>query len=326
LLCWAAFHGELGAFEPPPWRWQDVAGESLALLSGQQVVWQFNYADRQNKPCFHPLATVGGPMLTLDQPRDHVWHHGLWLSWKSLNGVNYWEPVPGTGKPEGHTEWSDVRVQRGDDFSARIAMRLAYRPSTGEVVLREDRTVRVSPPDQDGGYPMDWSSKFTAEADRVKFDRTPLPGEPGGVAWGGYAGLSLRMTPLTGLAATTPDGPVPFAGGRARLRVSGTRLQGHPRWPPSRHRCPGRPDEPQLSLAVVPDRLARDDVLQSCGSLLWPPRNAARRELHPAVPRLHPPRRLVGRAARTGIRADGGRDRPPLTSAEDAEQAQRGDA
>jgi hypothetical protein len=40
---------------------------------------------------------------------------------------------------------------------------------------------------------MDWRLEFQAGATQVKFDRTPLPGEPGGQTFGGYAGLSLRF-------------------------------------------------------------------------------------------------------------------------------------
>ena len=226
VVCGTILSARTAIAEPQALRWEEAAGKSLALWSGNHIVWRFNYATSQNKPYFHPLAAVAGPVLTLDQPADHVWHHGLWLSWKFINGVNYWEPEKGSRKPAGRTQWSDVKIKRGDDFSARITLRLAYRPGSGEVVLREQRTIHVSPPDSDGGYHLDWSSQFTAEAERVKLDRTPLPGEPGGVAYGGYAGLSLRMTPLKELTATTPDGPVTFQAGTARLQAAAVDYSG----------------------------------------------------------------------------------------------------
>ena len=206
---------------PPALGWQEAAGESVALLSGERVVWRFNFAERQNKPYFHPLAVRGGPELTWDRPPDHVWHHGLWLSWKEINGLNYWEIEPATGKPAGRTQWSDVRIERRDDFSARLSLRLAYVNREQETVLREERTLEVSPPDDEGGYAIDWLSKFTAEAERVKLDRTPLPGEPGGVGHGGYAGLSLRLVSLEEREATTPEGPVEF-GEANRVRLKGS--------------------------------------------------------------------------------------------------------
>jgi hypothetical protein len=50
----------------------------------------------------------------------------------------------------------------------------------------------VSAPAEDGSYYMDWSQTFIACVD-VKLDRTPIPGEPDGKSWGGYAGLSVRF-------------------------------------------------------------------------------------------------------------------------------------
>ena len=38
-------------------------------------------------------------------------------------------------------------------------------------------------------------STFTAAEADVLLDRTPIVGEPNGVAWGGYAGLSFRLVP-----------------------------------------------------------------------------------------------------------------------------------
>jgi len=55
---------------------------------------------------------------------------------------------------------------------------------------------------------MDWTCDFRA-AREVVLDRTPIPGETGGQSWGGYAGLSLRLTgDMTGRQAGTIDGPV----------------------------------------------------------------------------------------------------------------------
>ena len=65
---------------------------------------QWNYAANLAKPYFHPLGLSNGTVLTgLGHP-DHAWHHGFWFSWDVLNGVNYWEEDPATGKAQGLTE------------------------------------------------------------------------------------------------------------------------------------------------------------------------------------------------------------------------------
>jgi len=193
----------------PPWRWEKQDNAFLALAGPAGPVWRFRYDQALDVPYFHPLNTVDGRTMTADRPPDHVWHHGLWFSWKFINKVNYWEVDPKTGRPAGRTSWSDVRVTAGDDHSARIAMALAYRPAGEEVpVLTEKRTIDISAPDVEGVYAIDWTGVFTAER-AVVLDRTPLPGEPDGQVWGGYAGLSLRLAEnLDGRQVMTVDGPV----------------------------------------------------------------------------------------------------------------------
>ena len=48
-----------------PLTWSRKAG-CLALVQADQVVWQFNYGTNATKPCFHPVALPGGPVLTWD--------------------------------------------------------------------------------------------------------------------------------------------------------------------------------------------------------------------------------------------------------------------
>jgi hypothetical protein len=146
----------------------------------------------------------------LDQPADHRWHHGLWFSWKLIDGVNYWEHDRKTGRPAGRTAWAVDSIDQNADGSARIAMRVTYGPDgappDAAPVLTEARVLAVGAPAPDGAFAVDWDCTFTAVRDCV-LDRTPLPGEPGGQISGGYAGLSLRLVNLEAREATTTSGP-----------------------------------------------------------------------------------------------------------------------
>jgi hypothetical protein len=205
--------------------WAEQDGRSVALIRDDAVVWQFNYGPDEPKPYFHPVALPGGPVLTWNRPPDHVWHHGLWFSWKYINGLNYWEPKSPGGLPEGATEWSDVRVKTSPDGSAQIELDLAYGPRGGEILLTEKRTITVSAPDEAGEYHFDWTCKFSAGDQDVLLDRTPLPDEPGGKAWGGYAGLSVRLAKdLSDRAAVTTEGPV-LSGDQQRFRGKATAME-----------------------------------------------------------------------------------------------------
>ncbi|RPJ03227.1 MAG: hypothetical protein EHM31_01490 [Candidatus Aminicenantes bacterium] len=210
------------------WRWEKEKGASLALVGPGGPLWQFHYAADGDHVYFHPLQTTDGVLLTWDSPPDHLWHHGLWFSWKYINKVNYWEIDPKTGHPAGRTSWSNVRVSTGKDLSARIELDLDYRP-VGETapVLTEKRTIEVSRPDGEGVYAVDWTGAFEAAADIV-LDRTLPPWEPGGAFNGGYAGLSLRLAErLVDREVMTSDGPAgTWANDRYRGRHTGLDYSG----------------------------------------------------------------------------------------------------
>ena len=189
------------------WSWE--RGEDrLALFAGRDMVWRFSAGPTDTKPHFHPLGPVGGPVLTAHAPPDHPWHYGLWFSWKYINGVNFWEEDRRTGRAQGITRWDAPSFETRLDGSAGITQVLSYVLPDGSTALEECRKIGITAPGADGSYALDWDATFTARRE-VTLDRTPLPTEPRGQAWGGYAGLSLRLS--TGLVAraVASDQPLP---------------------------------------------------------------------------------------------------------------------
>jgi hypothetical protein len=187
--------------------WRETPA-SLALIRGQRVVWQFNHlqdGSERGVPYFHPLATLDGAVLTDLRPDDHLWHRGLRFAWKQINGLDgYWTWPEGLERfPEatGQTEVTAVRMTKGKDFSARFELELSYHPPEKPAELTEQRTIVVSAPDPQGNYHIDWRGVFTAGKKGAMLDRTPILGEEGGKAWGGYAGLQLRLTNRENFAA-----------------------------------------------------------------------------------------------------------------------------
>jgi hypothetical protein len=178
----------------PELNWKQT-DSSLALMRGEQVVWKFNYKKEEGKPYFHPVTVGGSNTLTDLRPSDHYWHRALWFSWKMIDGLNYWEEDPKTGKSQGQTEVLDVKATSRPDRSARFEVTISYHPPGKAPVMTEACRIDVSAPAVGGAYAMDWVSRFTAAEADVLLDRTPIVGEPNGVGWGGYAGLSLRLAP-----------------------------------------------------------------------------------------------------------------------------------
>lgn len=213
----------------PEWTWNQTA-HSLALLRGDRVVWQAHYQKDDGKPYFHPLTIGGGETLTDLRPADHPWHRALWFSWKKIDGLVYWEENPQTGQAPGETELVAVQATPREDHAARLEFALGYHPPGQPPVLTERRVVEVSAPAADGAYHIDWLSTFTAGDAAVLLDRTPIAGEPQGVAWGGYAGLSLRLAKgLQSWQFADPDGPVNAFWKQARwMAFSGPLADGRP--------------------------------------------------------------------------------------------------
>jgi hypothetical protein len=171
---------------PAKWSWQK-SETSLALLNGGQAVWQFHCDPKEGKPYFHPLALGDGTCLTWLRPPDHPWHRALWFSWKLIDGVNYWEENPRTGRSDGLTDIVGSVLKPKADFSARINLDLSYHTPGGLPVLSEHRAIAIERPDQDGAYGMNWESTFTAGSKKVTL-----------ACQGGYAGFSCRLAEKSG--------------------------------------------------------------------------------------------------------------------------------
>ncbi|MDR2844918.1 MAG: PmoA family protein [Puniceicoccales bacterium] len=198
LLFTATLFPEEKLFAGAP-QWDTASAGQLALRQDGKDVWRFHYGD-VTKPFFDPVCVAGGPSLTWARPSDHAWHLGLWFSWKTINGVNYWEE--NKGQSDGKTRWTAPTLETHADGSATLVLALEYLPGPRKTkgvepskvvpVLTEVRTIRFSAPAADGSYFMDWTQVFTAKAD-VKLDRSAPAFEKGGRPWGGYAGLSIRF-------------------------------------------------------------------------------------------------------------------------------------
>lgn len=164
-----------------------------AELDGR-VLWTYHHDPAEGKPYIHPLASTDGTVFTALRPEDHPWHRGVWFSWKFINGVNYWEEDRKTGRSDGETRIITIDRKVTPNKDVYLKLDLEYAPAgSGDLVLKEKRTLHITPPDQKGLYLINWSSRFQALENDVLLDRTPPPDEPNGKEWGGYAGWSVRM-------------------------------------------------------------------------------------------------------------------------------------
>jgi type 1 glutamine amidotransferase len=185
---------------------------TLQLRNGHNLVWQYNFRNRFGKSYFHPVYQKNA-RLTCESPRDHVWHYGLWFSWKFINGLNYWEYTndhrseEAGFRSEGKTNIESIKIVKNQDYSANLTLEILYHPEpSGEPVLSEQRSIYISRPGPEGYY-FDYEHHFLAEFGDVTIDRTPILGEPDGKSWGGYGGLSIRCNQDFTAAETIPEYP-----------------------------------------------------------------------------------------------------------------------
>jgi hypothetical protein len=175
----------------PVWKADDH--RSLELLEGDTTLVRFIVDAAPRDPHFEVLATADGRNTVWVAPPDHVWHYGMWFSWKYVNGVNFWETDPKTGKQQGLNRIEDAAIDsQPDGDTAVIRYReLAHPDPAGPAVLEDAVRIEIRRPADGNGPQVTWHVTTTALAD-VILDRTPLPGEPDGRNWGGYAGFSWR--------------------------------------------------------------------------------------------------------------------------------------
>lgn len=163
--------------------------------SGLDIVWtgdlvmRYNFGREVGRPHWHPLRLPGSPALTWDAPPDHVHHHGMWLAWKKVNGVNFWEQPSGEDRTGfGRIEHRRLRDVAADGEAARFTAESDWVDWQGTLHLKDERRAVVYAPQEDR-MAMGLELRLTA-VEAVTLD--VARGEPGdfGVF---YSGLTVRF-------------------------------------------------------------------------------------------------------------------------------------
>jgi hypothetical protein len=174
-------------------------GKSIEVqaVSRGDVAWNLDYHSRP-KPFFHPVRTPQGHTLSIAEPFDHLWHRGLWFTFKFVNGDNFWEERDGFAS---QLVRGIPQIAHGDAETMTITKALDWvRPDGDSVVLTEYRTITYR--ERGDTRAFDWTTVITAQ-DEVELDRTAY------TTWGGYGGLSFRGSRSWHVERyLLPDGPV----------------------------------------------------------------------------------------------------------------------
>jgi len=106
------------------------------------------------RPYFHPIRTLGGDVVSLYRPHDHVWHKGIAWSLSNVGSQNFWGGTTFT-REHGYRQLDNDGSMRHDGFDgvsvhngvATVDERLTWVTSHGEEWISERRqlTAEVLP-------------------------------------------------------------------------------------------------------------------------------------------------------------------------------------
>ena len=165
--------------------------EGLDLTWDGQTLLNYHFPADGHRSYWHPLRLPNSPSLTMNQPGDHVHHQGMWVAWKKVNGVNFWEQSKPGGDATGFGRIVHQRIlsQSVTSERARFTTENAWVDWEGTTHLIETRETAVSPPGLDY-LAIDVELQFRPATQKVVLDLNR--GEPGG---GGlfYSGLAIRF-------------------------------------------------------------------------------------------------------------------------------------
>jgi hypothetical protein len=145
------------------------------------------------KPCFAPIYTASGHLVTEYRPMDHTWHTGLYYGWVHANEANLWGGpwyLPETDKYE-YVEGTHG-VQRHDGFDAlgvangvvRIRERLSWLDAHDAPLATEIRAWDFEPCELGYRWRIETAIRPTAGPVTLGASRKSH-----------YSGLELRMGP-----------------------------------------------------------------------------------------------------------------------------------
>ena len=176
--------------------------------SGRQLLGRYNAEtdplpkDESPKPCFHPIYTPSGSLISEYRPEDHTWHTGLYFGWVHVNDTNFWGgswylpeqgkyvPVPGSHgvqRHDGFTEVSDPGAG-SDPGSGGVAIgeHLTWLDRNDRPVIREVRRFDFLETAAASGYLWLIDSVITPVEEEVTL---------GASRAARYSGMILRMGP-----------------------------------------------------------------------------------------------------------------------------------
>lgn len=191
-----------------------AVGRSLQVTAGGAELFTYVYrpADPQlesPRPYLHPIRTLGGELVSVFRPHDHVWHKGIAWSLPHFGDQNFWGgrtfSLPnGYEQRDNNGSMDHVRVDALEvsEDVVQFSHHLAWHTQAGEHVVDEDRslTTRLA----DDGWVLVYETSMTnVSSATVRIGSPTTAGRPNA----GYGGLFWRgPRSFTGGTVLAPQG------------------------------------------------------------------------------------------------------------------------
>ena len=128
------------------------------------------------KPCFAPIYTRSGNLVTEYRPADHAWHTGLYFGWVHANGANLWGGnwfLPETGHyehvPDSHGVQRHDRFtgERGGAGGVAIAEHLTWLDGGDRPIASEQREYTFRSLENGAGYFWTIETRIAVAGERL---------------------------------------------------------------------------------------------------------------------------------------------------------------
>jgi len=197
--------------------WEGSGGPAAGLL---RYVYDPGEAQLESpRPYFHPVRTLGGNLVSLYRPHDHVWHKGIAWSLPNVGPENFWggptylrgcgyRQLPNNGRIRHDRFGPPVQQLPGQrppaHGTARITEELTWITGQGAIWFTEQRRIGVRVLADAGAWVLSFETTMrNVSGQAITIGSPTTEGRPSA----GYGGLFWRgPRSFTGGRVITPDG------------------------------------------------------------------------------------------------------------------------
>jgi hypothetical protein len=148
-------------------------GTGITIRSGDATLMRYRYRPTEAqfespRPYIHPLSTLGGRLVSVFRPHDHVWHKGIALSLPNVGQDNFWGGATyrrGDGYVQldnnGSMDHQQVTRIALEHAAAEFAHDLVWNTQSCSAIINEHRALRAELAGADDAWTLRFDTTLT---------------------------------------------------------------------------------------------------------------------------------------------------------------------